>query len=226
MDDVALTAYRRPESAFDFDGWNRSQSTLPQLMAREPQAAITAPSTDSDPDHVIHSTTTQFRPQGSQRKGKTPVRSHVPTPEPQLPLFTQLQLQRLEREKDAALKELQRIRNQQATNTGLLQRTAADVQNTANTASTLNQQLSTSIRDQLNDIKNIIQNRFNRVDEDLDRAFQNQTTLHNTMERRHQESERRHMEYQDRFTGIENSLAGLNIQPHSPRPCSYREQAV
>ena len=73
MDDVALTSYRRPESAFDFDGWNSSQSTLPQLMAREPTAAITDPSTDSDPDHVIHSTTTQFRPSGSQCKGKTPV---------------------------------------------------------------------------------------------------------------------------------------------------------
>jgi len=58
MDDVALTSYCCPKSAFDFDGWNGSQSTLPQLMARQPPAAITAPSTDSDPDHVIDSTTT------------------------------------------------------------------------------------------------------------------------------------------------------------------------
>ena len=152
MDDVALTSYRRPESAFDFDGWNRSQSTLSQLMAHEPPAAITAPSTDSDPDHIIHSTTTQLRPSGSQRKGKTPVRSHVPTPEQQLPLFAQLQLQRLEREKEAAIKELQRIKHQHASNTGLLQKSAEAVHNTANTASTQNTQLPDTVSRQLSDI--------------------------------------------------------------------------
>jgi len=74
MDNVPVTSYHRTKSAFDFDVWNRRQSTLPQLMAREPSAAITAISTDSNPDHVIHSTTTQFRLSGSQRKEKTPVR--------------------------------------------------------------------------------------------------------------------------------------------------------
>ena len=121
-------------------------------MAREPPPSITAPSTDSDPDHIIHSTTTQFRPSGSQRKGKTPVRSQVPTPEPQLPLFAQLQLQRLEGAKEAAIKELQRIQDQHASNTGLLQKSAEAVQNTANTASTQNTQLPDTVSRQLSDI--------------------------------------------------------------------------
>ena len=80
-------------------------------MSREPSTAITALSTDSNPNHIIYSTTIQFRLSGSQCKGKTSVDLHVPTPDPQLPLFTQLQLQRLEREKEAALKELQRMKD-------------------------------------------------------------------------------------------------------------------
>ena len=58
MDDVALTSYYRPKSTVDFEGWNKSQSTLPQVMARELPTTIPALSTDSDPDHIIHSTTT------------------------------------------------------------------------------------------------------------------------------------------------------------------------
>ena len=78
MHDMALTSYRRPESAFDFDGWNRCQRTVLQLMAHKPSTAIITPSTDSDLDHIIHSTTAQSRLLGSQRKGKTPFRSTYP----------------------------------------------------------------------------------------------------------------------------------------------------
>jgi len=105
-------------------------------MARQPPAAIPASSTDSDPDNAIDSTMTQFRPSGSQRKGKTPAWSHVSTQDPQLPQFPQRQLQCLEREKGAAVKELQKMKDQQASNAGLLQKTATAVHNTANMATT------------------------------------------------------------------------------------------
>ena len=43
------------------------------------------------------------------------------------------QLQQLQEEKEAAVAQVQKLQTQQAANTGLLQRTAADVQNAGNT---------------------------------------------------------------------------------------------
>ena len=114
-------------------------------MAWENPVALTAPSTDSEPNHIIYSTTTQFRPLGSQHRGKTPVRSHVSILGPWLPLFAQLQLQHLKREKNAALKDLQKMKYQQTSNTGLLQKTAATIQKPANTATIQTIQLSDAL---------------------------------------------------------------------------------
>ena len=78
MDDVALTPYNRPESAFNFEGWQEEpQCGLPSLLPRVPPSVAAAPSTDSRPEAVIHSVPLQFQPQG--RKGEAPVRSQVPT---------------------------------------------------------------------------------------------------------------------------------------------------
>ena len=64
MDDVALTPYHRPDSAFNFEGWQEGQAVPLVLQPHNPPPAITAPSTDSNPEEVIYSTTTQFRPSG------------------------------------------------------------------------------------------------------------------------------------------------------------------
>ena len=69
IDDIALTPYNRPESAFNFEGWQEvPERGLPQLLPRSPPQATTAPSTDSSPEAVIYSVPLQFQQQ--RRKGK------------------------------------------------------------------------------------------------------------------------------------------------------------
>ena len=78
MDDVALTPHNRPESVFNFEGWQETpQRALPSLLPRSPLSVAAAPSTGSSPDVVIHSVPLQLQPQ--RRKGKAPVRSQGPT---------------------------------------------------------------------------------------------------------------------------------------------------
>ena len=132
MDDVALTPYNRPESAFNFEGWQEAlQRGVPSLLPRSPASVVAAPSTDSSPEAVIYSVPLKFQLQYC--KGNGPVQSQGPTrsnPEFQ---HLQTQLQQLQQEKEAALAAVQKLQNQKAINTGLLQRNAADVQNIANT---------------------------------------------------------------------------------------------
>ena len=79
MEDVALTPYNRPKSAFNFEGWQEApQCGLQSLPLRSPPSMAAAPSTDSSPEAVIHNVPLQFQPQC--RKGKAPVRSQGPTP--------------------------------------------------------------------------------------------------------------------------------------------------
>ena len=79
IDDVALTPYNHPESAFNFEGWQEApQRGLPSLLPRLPPSVAVALSTDSSPEAVIHSAPLQFQPQ--RRKGKGPVRSQGPIP--------------------------------------------------------------------------------------------------------------------------------------------------
>ena len=86
-----------------------------------------APSTDSSPEAVIHSVPLQFQPQ--RRKGKAPVRSQGPTLSNAEFHGVRAQLQQLQQEKEAGLVQVQKLQNEQGVNTGLLQRTPADVQN-------------------------------------------------------------------------------------------------
>ena len=79
MNNVALTPYNRPESAFNFEGWQEApQRGLPSLLPHSLPLVTAAPSTDSSPEAVIYSVPLQFQPQ--RRKGKAPVRSQGPTP--------------------------------------------------------------------------------------------------------------------------------------------------
>ena len=74
MEDVALMPYNRPESAFNFEGWQETpQRGLPSLLPRSLPSVVAAPSIDSCPEAVIHSVPLQFQPQS--RKRKVPVRS-------------------------------------------------------------------------------------------------------------------------------------------------------
>ena len=133
MNDVALTRYNRPQSAFNFEGWQEAPKRgLPSLLTRSPPSVAVAPSTDSSPEAVIHSVPLQLQPQCGQ--GKAPVQSQGPIPSNAEFQGLRAQLQQLQQEKEAALAQVQKLQNQQAANTGLPQRTTADVQNTDNTS--------------------------------------------------------------------------------------------
>ena len=63
MDNVALTRYNPPESAFNFEGWQEAQECgLQQFVPRSSPQATDAPSTDSSPEAVIHSVPLEFQP--------------------------------------------------------------------------------------------------------------------------------------------------------------------
>ena len=143
-----------------------------------------APSTDSSPEAVIHSVLLQFQPQ--RRKGKAPVQSQARTYSNAEFQGLRAQLQQLQQEKEAALAQLQKLQNRQAVNTGLLQRTAANVQNTANTSSAHQAQLSSSVSSQLDNITKIRNTNFARIDGDLKKSFYNQNLIYNITETRHQ----------------------------------------
>ena len=69
------------------------------------------------------------------------------------------------------------MEGQYVSNTGLLHWTAPAVQNTANTASTQNTQLSDTVSRQLSDIQGLINDRHKQVDQDLTKVFNKQNTI-------------------------------------------------
>ena len=223
MDDVPLTPYNHSDSAFNFEEWQEApQGGLPSLLPRSPISVAAAPSTDSSPKAVIHSVPFQFQPQ--RREGKAPVRSQEPTFSNVEFQGLRAQLQQLQQEKEAALAQVQKLQNQQVAKTGLLLRTAADVQNTANTSAAHQAQLSSNVSNQLDNITKILRTNFIRIDGDLKKSFNNQNLIYNTMESRHQKSE-------ERFASIEAQLARLDINPQapiaqSPQPHRVQYQAV
>ena len=111
MDDVALTPYNRPDSAFNFEGWQEApQRGLPSLLPRSPPSGAAAPSADSSPETVIPSVPLQFQPQ--RRKGKAPIRSQGPTPSNAEFQGLRAQIQQLQQEKEAAQAQVQKLQNQ------------------------------------------------------------------------------------------------------------------
>src|SRR5437868_6526956 len=129
------------------------------------------------------------------------------------------QIQQLQREKAASLTRVQRIEDQHNTNTGLLQRTAANVQNTANTAASETAHLSTSVSQQLTQIQNLVTAGFAQVNKDLRKSFHNQNVMYRLAEDRHQE-------YNELFQRMEKQLAALGVQQRSPQPRRIQQQAV
>ena len=133
--------------------WQATQ--LPGLLKhRDPLATTITTSTDSNPDTVIGSTSIQFPPPVGTYKGKSPQR--IQTTTPSITTSMQQQLARLQAEKEAALAQVKRIQTQESASTLFLQRTAADVQNTATSAGNQNNQLATHVDLQLDEIKALI----------------------------------------------------------------------
>ena len=181
MDNVALTPYNRHESGFNFEGWHEvPQRGLPSLHLGSPRSVAAATSTDSIPEAVIHSVPQQFQPQ--RCKGKAPARSQGPTPSNAEIQGLQAQLPQLQQEKEAALAQVLKLQNQQAVNIWLLQRTAADMPNTADTSAAHQAQLPSSVSSQLDNITKILNTNFTRIDGDLKKSFYNQNLIYNTME--------------------------------------------
>ena len=215
MDDVVLTHYNCPESAFYFEEWQEApQRSVPSLLSHWLPSVAAAASTDSSPQAVIHSVPLQFQPQ--RRKGKASVRSQGPTTSNIEFQGLQAQLQKLQQEKEAALAEVQKLQNQQAVNTGLLQHTAANVQNTANTSAAHRAQLFNSVTSQLDNIMKILNTNLARIDGDHKKSFYNQNLIYNTIESCHQKVEQW-------FASIKAHLASLGMNPQasivqSPQP--------
>ena len=124
------------------------------LEHRDPPVTTTNTSTHSNPDTVISSTSIQFRPPVGTYKGKSPQRTQTTTPS--ITTSMPQQLRRLQAEKEVALAQVKGLQSQQSASTSLLQRTAADVQNTASSAATPNSQLATHVDTQFDEIKALI----------------------------------------------------------------------
>ena len=118
---------------------------------RDPRTTPTTTSTDSDPDTVIGCTSIQLDSAGATYKGKPPQRTETTTPS--ISASMQQQLARLLAEKEAALAPVKRLASQQSASTSFLQRTAADNQNTASSATNPTNQLATHVDSQLDEIK-------------------------------------------------------------------------
>ena len=121
----------------------------------------------------------------------------------------QAQLQQLQQGKEATLTQVQKLQNQQGVNIGLFQRTATNVQNTANTSAAHQVQLSSSIRSQLDNITKILNSNFGRINENLKKYFYNENLIYNTIEIHHQHSKQQ-------FASIEAQLTRLGMQPQAP----------
>ena len=68
----------------------------------------------------------------------------------------QQQLARLQREKEAALAQVKHLQSQQSASISFLQCTAADIQNTATSATNQTKQLATHVDSRLNEIKALV----------------------------------------------------------------------
>ena len=156
--------------------WQPTQ--LPGLLEhRDPPVTTTTTSTNSNPDTVIGSTSIQFRPLVGTYKGKSPQRTQSTTPS--ITTSMQLQLARLQAEKEAALAQVKRLQTQQSASTSFLQRTAADVQNTATSATNQNNQLATYGDSHPDEIKALILGAQTTAQENLLRIHSNINHLYN-----------------------------------------------
>ena len=162
-----------------FDAQSPWQPTqLPGLLEhRDLPATTTTTSTDRNPDTVIGSTSLQFLPPVGTYKDKSPQRTQTTTPS--ITTSMQQQLARLQAEKEAALAQVKRLLTQQSASTYFLQRTAADVQNTATSAANQNNRLPTHVDSQLDEIKALILGPQTTEQENFQQSHSNINSLYN-----------------------------------------------
>ena len=181
IDNIALIPYNRSESALSFERWQEEpQRELPPFLPYPPPSAAGAPSPDSSTEAVIHIVRLQF--QQLLCKGKAPIRSQGPTLSNTEFQGLRRQLQHLQQEKEATLAQLQKLQNQQAVNTRLLQPTATNVRNKADTSTAYQAQSFSSLSHQLDKITKILNINFKRMDKDPKKSFYKQNLMCNTIE--------------------------------------------
>ena len=179
------------------------------LEHSDPPATTTTISTDTNSDTVISSTSIQFCLAVGTYKGKSPLRTRTTTPS----ITTSLQQQcaRLLAEKAATLAQVKRLQSQQSASTSLLQRTAADVQNTASSAPNENSQLATYVDSQLDAIQALILGLQTIVQDKFQRNHSNINCLY-------KRGRERTTAYERRFASIEERLGQLELRPLMPQP--------
>ena len=176
---------------------------------RNPPAATTTTSSDSNPDTVIGSTSIQFRPPAATYKGKSPQLTRTTTPS--ISATMQQQLARLQAEKKGALAQVKRLQSQQSASTSFLQCTAADVQNTTTSATNQTNQLATHVDTQLDEIKELILEAQTTAQGNCQRIHSNINYLYNRVREWN-------TAYERRFASIEERLGELELRPLMPQP--------
>ena len=91
----------------------------------------------------------------------------------------QQQLARMQAEKEAGHTQVKHLQSQQCASPSLLQRTAADVQNTATSTTNQTNQLPTDVDTQLDEIQTVIPIAQTSAQKDLERSHSNINYLNN-----------------------------------------------
>jgi len=116
------------------------------------------------------------------------------------------EVQRLEADKTTALQKVGQLQNQQASTPSFLQQTAASVQNLSLASTATQQVVSQSNATTLDQLATMIEQRFNRVENNI-----NILNL---------QAHRCHDKYLARFRNIERRLAIVEGNPVAPQPLS------
>ena len=123
----------------------------------------------------------------------------------------QQQLACLQAEKEAALAQVKRLQSQPTASTSFLQRTAADVQNTATFAANQDSQLATHVESQLDEIKALILGAQTTAQENFQLIHSNINYLYNRVREWN-------TAYERRFASNEERLGELELRPLMPQP--------
>ena len=179
------------------------------LEHRDPPLTTITTSTNSNPDSVIGRTSMQFRPPVRTYKCKSPQRTQTTTPS--ITTSVQRQIARLQAEKEAALVQVKHMQSHQFARTSCLQRTAADVQNTASSAANQNSQLATHVNTQLDEINALILVAQTTAQENFERIHSNINYVYNR-------GREWNTAYEQRFACIEEKLGPHELSSPMPRP--------
>ena len=130
----------------------------------------------------------------------------------------QQQLARQQAEKEAALAQVERLQSQQSASISFLQRTAADVQNTASSAANQNSQLAIHVDTQLDAIKALILGAQTTAKDNFHGIHSNINYLYNRVREWN-------TAYERRFASIEERLGQLELHPLMLQP-EHRQAQV